>query len=295
MDKPQAMNIAVLQACFEYDAIDSDDENDVEESDSDSMSIITDPGKSLTPHNAKPSKCVSKAIKVFQVPEASAEKPWPAIHEDLVSESLLDIELPILMDSSNLFLTHAYRSSDSALVEVDPMLAKLSGDSSEIELPTSLLQTKDVLDISEELSPALSVDSPKLEFDNEFQLGSSQFLETGLDRMGASGVYLMSTRELHEGYEHCALPASEDNIMACPHECQAMVTLGPIGKIGDSEYTMHVDSSSESNIMVLQLIKDLAHPVDASVGEIESPHNFFISHLDSGYPPKEKAMACQPK
>src|SRR5258708_22226767 len=96
------MNIAVLQACFEYDAIDSDDENDVEESDSDSMSIITDPGKSLTPHNAKPSKCVSKAIKVFQVPEASAEKPWPAIHEDLVSESLLDIELPILMDSSNL-------------------------------------------------------------------------------------------------------------------------------------------------------------------------------------------------
>ena len=288
------MNIKVLRACFEYDAIDSDDEDDVEESEFDSPSIVTDQeyeefdkkdvlGLPLAPCNVKPSEHASKAIEAFQVPEASAEKPWPTVHEDLVSESSLDIESPILTDLSNLFLTH----DESALVEVDPLQAESSGGSSEIKPPTSLLRIKDVLEQPEELPPALIIDSPKLEFGDEFHLGSSQFLEIDPEGMGALRSYSTSNVELHEEYNHCAPPASEDNIVTYPHECRSMATLCPIGKNGNSKYTMHVDSSSESNSIALQSIEDSAHPIDASAGEIKFPHDFFISHLDSRDPPKE--------
>ena len=174
INKAQAVNIEVLQACFEYDAVDSDNEDDIGKSEFDSTSITMDQEYKYV----KSSECASRAVKAFQVPEVSAEKPRPAGHKNLDTDSSLDIKSPMLTDLSNLLLVHVCRRAESALMENELTQARLGRDSFDPELPTSLLLVRETLERLES-SQALSIDPPKLELSDlgdEFSLGSFQFL-----------------------------------------------------------------------------------------------------------------------
>ena len=127
-----------------------------------------------------------------------------------------------------------------------------------------------------------------------------------------------STEELHaweyqmrmqDEYERqFTYPEREVNLAARPHEYRAMVTARLSGRIGESDYTMLVDSGSELNIMTLQQAQELALPIDDSgnswtlkgisghtmglegicwnvpvrIGGIDFPHNFFVTRLNLG-------------
>ncbi len=90
---------------------------------------------------------------------------------------------------------------------------------------------------------------------------------------GEAGLLSASMEELHEmSYQsmleeeyRCqyAFPLKEVNL-ARPHEYCAMVTACLNGWIGEQEYMMLVNSSSELNIMMLHQAQELALPIDDS-------------------------------
>src|SRR5258708_7303197 len=105
INKARATNIEVLQACFADDAIDSDNENEVEESDSDTRSIVTELGISLIPCNVKPSECAGKAVEVFQLPEAKFRKPRPIGPVDDLGSVQSEEDIPHESDSGSDFVS----------------------------------------------------------------------------------------------------------------------------------------------------------------------------------------------
>ena len=134
---------------------------------------------------------------------------------------------------------------------------------------------------------------------------------------GEAGLLSASMEELHEmSYQsmleeeyRCqyAFPLKEVNL-ARPHEYCAMVTACLNGWIGEQEYMMLVNSSSELNIMMLHQAQELALPIDDSgnswtlkgisghmmglegicwnvpvkISGIEFLHNFFVTQSNLG-------------
>ncbi len=124
------------------------------------------------------------AVKLFQSPEAEFKKSRPVGNMNLVLESAVKLESPILTVPRNVaFLAHAHMRAESSSEDINLMQVKPSGGLSDLELLTSLPWTEEVLG-SEDRSRGCCLDPPKigfLDFGEEFKLENFWFSENSID------------------------------------------------------------------------------------------------------------------
>ena len=123
-------------------------------------------------------------IEPFQLPEAEFKKPRPVGYMNLVFESGVKLESPILTVPRNIaFPAHVHMRAESSSEEIDLMQVKLSGGLSDLEPLTSLPRTEEVLEL-EDRSQGCCLNLPKigfLDFSKEFKLESFWFSENSID------------------------------------------------------------------------------------------------------------------